>query len=244
MALDKIFPPADQLIELEPEELGALVLRFLNANTATKWNLYNFVTSYAMNEPPDVKDALVAGWIWLEREGLLLPDLSDATRDFVRISRRGYQLLRDNSFKEYRLGTLLPARVLDGVLAEKVVHLFLRGDYDTAVFQAFKEVEIRVRAASKSSGQKLGTDLMREAFDAKRGSLTDHSLSVAEREAWAHVFAGAIGLFKNPMSHRDVDLGPQEAAELIFLANYLLRVVDLRSVDGPVPLQRRSKPSS
>ena len=65
-------------------------------------------------------------------------------------------------------------------------------------------------------GKSLGTDLMREAFDAKRGSLTDNSLSVAEREAWAHVFAGAIGLFKNPMSHRDVDLGPQRGSRIDF----------------------------
>ncbi len=39
--------------------------------------------------------------------------------------------------------------------------------------------------------------------------------------------AGAIGLLKNPSSHRDVDLDdPGEVAELILFSNYLIRLAD------------------
>ena len=77
----------------------------------------------------------------------------------------------------------------------------------------------------------VGVDLMRKAFNPDNGELTDMSCIKAEREATSHLFAGAIGLFKNPSSHRDVNWqDPGECVELIYLANHLLRLVEKHSV--------------
>lgn len=49
------------------------------------------------------------------------------------------------------------------------------------------------------------------------------STEEAEREARTYLFTGAIGSYKNPHSHRNVALDdPDEAAEIILLANQLL----------------------
>lgn len=100
--------------------------------------------------------------------------------------------------------------------------MFLRGDYDVAVFQAFKELEVAVRAAGKFDEELIGTKLMRKAFDPDAGPLRSEGLVWAEREAIAHLYAGAIGYCKNPQSHREVQLRPTEAAQLIAFASYLL----------------------
>lgn len=111
---------------------------------------------------------------------------------------------------------------------------FMRGEYDVAVFQAMKAVEIAVREASGSS--ELGVKLMRDAFRPDNGPLTDRSTEKGEQEARMSLFAGAIGSFKNPQSHRDVNLEDAgEAMEVIMLANHLLRIVDGRRQSPPAP---------
>jgi uncharacterized protein (TIGR02391 family) len=90
------------------------------------------------------------------------------------------------------------------VIADKVYPAFLRGEYDTAVFQAFREVEVAVRDGGKFQADAVGVKLMRDAFRPAQGAnpsgpLSDSALPVAEQEGMMNLFAGAIALYKNPL---------------------------------------------
>jgi uncharacterized protein (TIGR02391 family) len=130
-----------------------------------------------------------------------------STRGSFFLSRRAKQITSRQDFDAYRKAGLLPKGQLHPLIVGKVYPAFLRGEYDTAVFQAFREVEIAVRDAGNFSSNDLGTDLMRKAFRpaAKNaqsvipaGPLTDIQIPAAEQEAMANLFAGAIGFYKNP----------------------------------------------
>jgi uncharacterized protein (TIGR02391 family) len=230
-----LLPDAEAALALEPEELAGVVLQYLTSllpDQRGQLNRYNFtlpntVYAYPLQFREPLQRALTEAWIWLEREGMLAPE-PGSQGESVFITRRGRQIATPDDLKRYRQSGILPRQLLHPRIAQKVWPSFLRGDYDTAVFQAFKEVEVGVRNACDFADAELGVPLMRKAFKPETGPLTDKSALLDEQEALAHLFAGAIGSYKNPHSHRNVQIEAREAVEMIMLASHLLNIVDRR----------------
>jgi uncharacterized protein (TIGR02391 family) len=238
MKLSEIYPDPKVLLGLEPEELGGGLLRYLLSNyrfdSFKRGNIFNpFDQTLTRDYPPEydkkIRRALATAWNWLERESLIVPDPMNQDRDWEIVTDRGMRLANSASdLQNYRRAAYLRKDVIHPSLLEHVYATFLRGNYDTAVFEAFKEVEIAVRSAGHLPPELIGTDLMRKAFNPSGGPLSSPGAHPSEEQALSDLFAGAIGWAKNPASHRNVEIPAAEAAELITLASYLLRVVDSR----------------
>lgn len=236
----ELIPDHELLLNLEPEELAGVILEYLKSlpERSTELNRYNFslphtVADYPREHQRNISRALMEGWMWLEKEGFIAPEPRE--REWIFITRRGLRIGNATALDAYRLANLLPKALLHPALATEVWYAFSRGNYGTAVLLAFKEVEVAVRDAGGYTDTDYGVHLMRQAFHAEDGPLTDASQPPAEKDATHQLFAGAIGLYKNPHSHRNVSVAADEAAELIIFASHLLRIIDSRAPLSTTP---------
>ena len=208
----ELMPDYEVLLDLEPEELAGIILEYLNSLTnPEQFTPYHFsspetVAEYPSEHQEDIRLVLMEGWNWLEREGFIArkrPGSFDGGAMFI--TRQGCRLKKSTDLETYRNANRLPKKLLHPVIAQKVYHLFLRGDYDIAVFQAFKEVEVAVRDAGSYTTESRGSyQLMRKAFHPETGELSDINQTADEKQATSDLFAGAIGLYRNPHAHRNI----------------------------------------
>jgi uncharacterized protein (TIGR02391 family) len=141
-------------------------------------------------------------------------------------TKKGIQIKEEQFQRLIGKWTLVPSILFHPIIYKQAFPALSREEFDTAIFRAFKAVEVQVRKRSGLPAQLVGTKLMRKAFDPTNGPLTNPNVPIAEREATAHFFAGAIGRYKNPHSHRDVETNFNDAFEMMLVASHLLHIID------------------
>lgn len=170
-------------------------------------------------------------WAWLVSHALVGPHHRNTPSESYRLTDRGQQVLRAGSTVSLLAEQRLPED-LHGELTEARSQ-FRAGKSEIAVFAAMRQVEVRLRGLAGAGNDMIGVGLARYALRPEGGPLADQRLEAGEREAISHLFAGALGAFKNPTSHRVVDFDDSAvAADIILLADLLMRLLDQREA-GP-----------
>jgi uncharacterized protein (TIGR02391 family) len=237
------FGDPDVMLALSPEELaGALLARLktmresgtLNQGLIHLGNLVNDLgramgataAAFAPKEG-QVTLAVCEAFALLEAQALVVRAPDQLGSDWRTLSRRAEAMNTTEDFEKYRAARLLPRELLHHSIADAVWTSFVRGEYDTAVFQAMRHVEIATREASGADADWPGVKMARWAFKPLEGPLTDKESEAGEQQGMMDLFAGALGALKNPHSHRIVNFrSPAEAAAVIIFASQLLRIVE------------------
>jgi uncharacterized protein (TIGR02391 family) len=209
-------PSVDDLLSLAAPQLDDILLKCI-AQRATSSDpiaakyvfedeivgLYPIGVKASFQKSTAANGALMEAWQRLLSAGLIMQAPAQPAR-VTTLTAKGREAAGSVKFEEITMRQMLRREMLHGDLQGSVYENFASGNYDTAIRDAFIEVEIAVRAAAKLPASLVGVKLMREAFSPNTGKPTDQALPMSERERMADLFAGAIGTFKNPLSHRKV----------------------------------------
>lgn len=244
--LCSLIPDVDLLLSLPPEAVGQQLLKLAQKNLQNGIFSRESITGhdqlfgdgyshlqgsfYPKLRAEEVELAASEGWQWLLNALLIMP-APQPNNSFLRLTRRGKALLQDDqAFRNYVAATNFPKILIHPKIANEVWIQLAQGELAVAIFISFRAVEEAVRLAANFPADDHGVPMMRRAFNKDNGPLARASDPEAEREALAAMFSGAIGSYKNPHSHRTVEIEDiREAQEMVMLASHLLRIVDSRA---------------
>jgi hypothetical protein len=175
--LKERLPDVEVVLALEPEVLAQTVLSILrdiegkddNGRQRGMFIGGHLAQIYPREKLQEVQRAIAEAWIWLETEGLIGPV---AESNLVFVTRRGSSIQTHQDWTKYRGSRVLPRQQLHHKIEPRVWSAFLTGNYDTAVFEAFKALEVAVRQAGGYDAGDTGHKLMNKARS-NRGSGRD-----------------------------------------------------------------------
>jgi uncharacterized protein (TIGR02391 family) len=232
----------DEIATLLPEELAPHILADLAAITPNsmdrgRLNIGNYCNSFdgdihgpmrSQQAREQTRQSLAEAWSMLTTLGFMAPNTDQSSYGWFFVTRRGREAAKSReAFEQGRKAAQFPEIFLHENLRGATYDALIRGNFQQAVAEAFRVLEVKVRNASGLEG--VGATLMRAAFHEDTGPLRSDVSDRGERQALPHLFAGAFGWVRNPASHRDVPMDDvTHAIEQLMLASLLLRIADER----------------
>lgn len=177
--LTDIFPEADLLTQLTPEDLAPVVLslakdRLQQSGLIHPQAIFEQVhgpnndrsKGYPQGKKQAAEEALNGAWNWLQRNGLVIPKAGiNGNNGWHQLTPQGVKIAAEGNFDSFKQAAAFPKALLHPSIVDRVWICLARGEYDTAVFEALRTIEIRVRPAGNYAATDIGVDLMRMVFD-------------------------------------------------------------------------------
>ena len=234
-------PDPDDVLALSPSELAGKLIPILRKCDEPINVPHTIALIPAAMPPPfnvdgypedrcnEIRGALWDAFEWLADHGLI-----ERTEQYpklgwiIKLSNEAKKVKSEADFQTLMLWRSVNDDMLHPKIATKAVTHLARGEHADAMAFAMKSVEIAVRDACGFGSEVYGVKLMHKAFG-EDGPLRDRDADKGEEEGLRLLFAGAVGAYKNPHSHRDVHVKDvAEALTIVMFASQLLHVVDSR----------------
>lgn len=234
----RLVPSIEALLRLEPSQLDSLLIQAINSriqnpdpttarfvSRAELENMYPFSVGLSQDQRDRARQVIPEAWQRLESNRFVV-QASGQSAGMMTITDLGRQAASSIHHAEIQVRLMLRREMLHPLMRAAVYDNFAGGHYETAVMDAFVCVEDVVRRQSRLPNTSVGINLMKDAFNPTNGPLRDSSLIAAEQERMRDLFVGAIGTFKNPLSHRRSNTADVNAAiEELMFASRLLRYI-------------------
>jgi uncharacterized protein (TIGR02391 family) len=247
--LFSLFPDADKLLKMQPEELAPIFLRLALPRIQGVGFIRSAVTEtsagdaiagkdYPFHKKQAVDQLKNKTWNWIDRGGFIEPAPGiNGQNGWRQFTEKGERIARGEDIQKLQAALAFPESLLHPTIREASLRAVVRSanaasttDLVDAVRAAFVAVEDAVRQAGRYQPKDFGAPLMKAAFDPDTGPMGDRDTGKpkAEREGLQTLFIGAMNAYRNPVSHRTLRIEIEEAKDQLLLASHLLRIVDAR----------------
>lgn len=208
-----------------------------SANTFASYNYETMPESLAAGFPRTEARAVTelllgAPWKWLENQGLI----RRMGNDFHSITPEGYEAAKNPEPAFFANNEVISALALLHPDFRGYTHYFYENKLKEAVAAAFERYEnrlneIRDDSSSVAAKAEAGRALVYKLFSEKVLVRPHPRLGTdpAAEQRLTGMLSGALGWIRNPYTHEKhnlPDLKPSEALELLFVASYLMRMLE------------------